>query len=87
MRRSEVSLQVALNSGMNGPWMRPGNTTTGTQDMVSELLTEGKSPVRCSTTPEEGVVAEAVGTRLRVPEQTKRVIGSILKALQLTPGW
>ena len=68
--------------------MRPGKTTTGTPDMVSELLMGVKSLVRCSTTQEEGaVVAEAVGTRLRVPEQTKRVIGSILKALQLTPGW
>ena len=71
---------------MNGPWMRPGKTTTGTQDMVSELLTEGKSPVRCSTTPEE-VVAEAVGTRPLVPEQTKKGIGLRLKVLQLMPGW
>ena len=87
MRRSEVSSPVALSSGMNGPWMRPGKTTTGTQDMVSELLTGGKSPVRCSITPEEGVVAEAVGTRPQVPEQTKRGIGLRLKVLQLTPGW
>ena len=56
---------------MNGPRMRHGKETTGTPNMVSELLTAEMWLVRCSAT------LEAAGAmRHQDPERSKRGIGS-----------